>query len=80
MASWNGQQYFISFIDDYSRYDIYTSLKRSLNHWTCSRLLKLRLRINSIKELKSSDLTIVVNTMTDMTDLVNIVQVHLLNT
>ena len=21
MASWNGQQYFITFIDDYSRYD-----------------------------------------------------------
>ena len=37
-------------------------------------------RINSTKELKLSNLTVVVNTMENMTDLVNNVQVHLLNT
>ena len=51
--------------------DTYTSLRRSPNHWVCSRFLKLRLRINSTKELKSSNLTMVVNTMADMTDPMN---------
>ena len=60
--------------------DTYTSLKRSLNHWICSRLLKLRLRINSTKELKPSNPTMVVNTMADMIDMVNNFKVHLLNT
>ena len=60
--------------------DTYTSLKRSLNHCTCSRLLKLRLRMNSTKELKSSNVTMMVNIMVDMTVLVNNVQVPLLNT
>ena len=60
--------------------DTYILLKITLNNWTCSRLLKLRLRINSTKELKSLDLIMVVNTMPAMTDLVNNVQVHLLNT
>ena len=60
--------------------DTYTSLKSSLNHLTCSRLLKLRLIINSTKELKPSNVTMMVNTMADMTVLVNNDQVHLLNT
>ena len=36
---------------------------KSLNHWKCSNHSKLKLKINSTKGLKTSDLTVVVNTM-----------------
>jgi len=43
------------------------------NHslWMCSNLLKLKLKINSTKELSLLDLTMVVSTMADMMDQVN---------
>ena len=69
MAVSNGQQYFITFIDDFSRYDyVYISFMRSPSHRMCSRIIKLKLRTNTAKELKASDLTVVDSTMADMTD------------
>jgi len=44
---------------------------KSHSLWMCSNLLKLKLKINSIKELSLLDLTVVVSTMADMMDQVN---------
>ena len=52
---------------------------KSLNHWKYSNRSKLKLKINSTKGLKRSDLTVVVNTMVSMTVQVNNVRDHLLN-
>ena len=57
-ASWNGQRYFISFIEDYSRYGIYISFKRNLSLWTCSKYSELKLKLNSARKLSVSDLTV----------------------
>ena len=74
-ASWNGQQYFITFIDDYSRYGyLYLIHEKSQSLDVFLRPSKLKLKINLTRKLKLSNLTVVVNTMADMTDLVNNVQ------
>ena len=78
-VSWNGQQYFITFIDDFSSYGYLYLIMKSPNHWKYSNRSKLKLKINSIKGLKTSDLTVVVNTMESMTVQVNNVRDHLLN-
>ena len=57
----------------------FISFMKSLNHWKCSNRSKLKLKINSTKGLKTSDLTMVVNTMVSMTVQVNNIQDHLLN-
>ena len=49
------------------------------NFLICSKSLRLKLKTNSAKELKASDLTVVTNTMVDMTVQVNNVEDHLLN-
>ena len=41
---------------------------KSHSLWMCSNLLKLKLKINSTKELSLLDLTVVVSTMADMMD------------
>ena len=52
---------------------------RNSSQWMCSRITRLNLKINSAKESNKSGLTVVVNTMADMTDQVNNVQDPLLN-
>ena len=78
--AWNGQQYFVSFIDDHSRYAYLFLSMKSLKSWTCSNHLRSKLRINSTNELKMSNLTVEVNTIVDMMFQVNNVQDHLPNT
>ena len=78
-VSWNGQQYFIMFIDDFSCYGYFISFMKSLNRWKCSNHSKLKLKINSTKGLKTSYLTVVVNTMGSMTVQVNKAWDHFLN-
>ena len=45
-SSWNGQQYFINFIDDYSRYDYLYLIHEKSWSLDVSRILKLKLRTN----------------------------------
>jgi len=45
---------------------------RNFNHWTCLKFINLKLKINKIEKLKPLDLTVVVSTMTDTTDQVDI--------
>ena len=44
---------------------------KSHSLWMCSNLLKLKLKINSIKELSQSGLTVVVSTMANVMGQVN---------
>ena len=60
-ASWNGHEYFITFTDNYSRYRYLYLFHEKSQSWTC---------------LKPLDLIMVVSTMTDITNQVN-VQNHL---
>ena len=78
-TSWNGQQYFITFIDNYSRYGYLYLIHENPNHWMCSTITNMKLKINLAKELNPSYLTLVVSTMVDVMDQVTNVWVHLLN-
>lgn len=44
---------------------------KSLNHWMCSKHLWLKLKINSRKELRMSNMTVAMNITADMTVQVN---------
>ena len=79
-AAWNGQQYFITFIDDFSRYGYIYLLKEKAQSLDVFKNYKAEVKNQlSKKGLKASDQTVVVNTMVDMTVQVNNVQNHLLN-
>ena len=45
---------------------------RNLNHWTCLKSIKLKLKINRIKRLKPLDLIVVVSTITNTMDQVDV--------
>jgi len=45
---------------------------KNLKNWTCLKSIKLKLKINRIKRLKPLDLTVVVNTIADTTDQVDV--------
>lgn len=53
---------------------------KSLNNLMGSNCLRLKLRVNSTKELRKSSMTVAVNITADMTVQVNNVQVLLPNT
>ena len=79
MVPWNGQQYFMMFIEDFSRYSyIYHLHKNSQYLDTYSKILRLKLRTNSAKALKALNLTVLINT-TNMMGPVNNVLGYLLN-
>ena len=48
-VSWNGQQYFITFIDDFSRYGYLYLIHEKSQSLEVSNRSKLKLKINSIK-------------------------------
>jgi len=77
-ASWNGQRYFISFIDDYSRYGYLYLIHEKSESQTCSKFSELKLKLNSTRKLSMSSLTVVVSTVADMTVQENNIQGHLL--
>lgn len=54
LAYWNDQQSHIKFIDDYSRYGYLYLIHKNYNHWTCSKLIRLKLKISSTKRNKTS--------------------------
>lgn len=78
-ASWNGQSYFITFIDDFSRYGYIYLIHEKSQSLDVFKILRLRWKTNLAKELRPFDLTVVENTMAEMTDQVNNVQDLLLN-
>ena len=77
--SWNGQQYFITFIDDYSRYDYLYLIHEKSQSLDVFKNFKAEVENQLSKKIKSSDLTMEVNIMVDMMDPVNNVQGHSLN-
>ena len=54
----------------------YTWFMRNSNHWTCLKSIKLKLKINRIEKLKPLDLIVMVSTMEETTDQID-VQDHL---
>ena len=75
-VAWNDQQYFMTFINDFSRYGYIYLLYEKSQSLDMFKNFKV---LNSARELKASYLTVVVTTMVDMTVQVNNVQEHLLN-
>ena len=67
-ASWNGQTYFIMFIDDFSRYGYLYLIHEKSQSLDVFKNIRLKLRIGSTKGLKASGLTVVASIMADMTD------------
>ena len=78
MAFWNGQQFFKLFIDDYSRYGYLYLIHEKSEVLDMFKFSELKLKLNSVKKLSVSDLTVVVSTTADLTDQENNVQGHLL--
>ena len=81
-ASRNGQQYFITFINGYSRYgylDLIHEKSQSLNVFKTFKV-EVKNKLNKrIKKIKTLSLTMVVNTLVDLMDQVNNVMDHLLD-
>ena len=61
-----GHKYFITFIDDFSRYGLSSSFVRSLNLWRLSKFSKLKLSSNKGRRSKRFIVTKVVSIMVDM--------------
>ena len=78
-VSWNGQQYFITFIDDFSRYGYLYLIHEKFQSLEVFKSFKVEVENQLNKRIKTSDLTVVVNTMENMTVQVNNVRDHLLN-
>ena len=74
MTYWNSQLYFISFIDDYSRYGYLYLIHEKSQSLEVFNSIKLKLKINLERKLKLLNLTVVVNNTIDMMDQVNNVQ------
>jgi hypothetical protein len=70
-ASWNGQRYFIMFIDDYSRYGYLYLIHEKSQSLTYLKLSKLKLNFNLERKLRPLNLTVEVNITVGMTDQVN---------
>lgn len=66
MFSWNGHYYFIMFVKDYSQYGCVNIITKMYDALVVFKSFKARLKINVAKELKTIDLTIVVNIIVDM--------------
>ena len=80
MISWNGQQYFIMFIDEFSRYDYLYLIHEKSQSLEVFKSFKVEVENQLNKRIKKkSDLTVVVNTMESMTIQVNNVRDHFLN-
>jgi len=77
-TSWNDQRYFISFIDNYLHYEYLYLIHEKSSLWTYSKYSELKLKLNSVRKLSVSDLTMMLSTMTDMTVQESNVQSHLL--
>ena len=77
-VSWNGQQYFITFIDDFSRYGYLYLIHEKSQSLEVFKSFKVEDE-NQPKGFKTSDLIVVVNIMVSMTVQVNNVRDHLLN-
>ena len=73
-ASWNGQQYFITFIDDYSHYGYLYLIHEKSQSLGVFNSIKLKLKIKLERKFKSLNLTVVVSTIVDMMDQVNNIQ------
>ena len=56
-ASWNGQQYFITFIDDYSRYGYLYLIHEKSQSLDVFKAFKAEVEINLVRKLKLSNLT-----------------------
>ena len=78
-VSWNGQQYFITFIDDFSHYGYLYLIHEKFQSLEVFKLFKVEVENQLNKRIKKSDLIVVVNTMESMMVQVNNVRDHLLN-
>jgi len=67
-ASWNDHRYFITFTDDYFRYRYLYLIYEKFQSLDMFKMYKAELKINIIERLKLLDLTMVVSTMADTTD------------
>ena len=76
IASWNSHEYFITFIDDYSRYGYLYLLHEKSQSLDMFKSITLKLKINCIKKLKPLDLIVVVSITAYTMDQVD-VQNHL---
>ena len=79
-VSWNGQQYFITFIDDFSLYGYLYLIHEKSQSLEVFKSFKVEVENQLSKRIKKSDLTMVENTMVSMTVQVNNIQDHFLNT
>jgi len=67
-ASWNGQQYFITFIDDYFRYRYLYLIHGKSQSLDVFKSFKAEVELQLGKKIKATNLTVVVNTTEDMMD------------
>ena len=68
MASWNGHKYFITFIDDYSRYGYLFLIHEKSQSLDVFKSFKAEVELQLGKKINVVDLTVVVNTMIGMMD------------
>ena len=78
-VSWNDQKYFITFIDDFSRYGYLYLIHEKSQSLEVFKSFKVEVENQLNKRIKTLDLTVVVNTMESMTVQVNNIRDHLLN-
>ena len=71
MASWNDQQYFITFIDNYSPYRYLYLIYEKSQLLDVFKSYKAEVENQLGKKIKPVNLTVVVSTMVDMIDQVN---------
>jgi len=50
----------------------YTCYMRNLNHWTCFKIYKAEVENQQNRKIKAVSLTVVLSTMADMTDQVDV--------
>ena len=79
-VSWNGQQYFISFIDDYSRYAYLFLIHGKSESLDMFKRLKAEVENQLDRRISLPDLILVVNTTVGMMAQVNNVHDHLPDT
>jgi len=77
-ASWNGHEYFITYIDDYYRYGYLYLLHEKSQSLNMFKMYKAEVENQLNRKIKTVDLIVVVSTTADTTDQVN-VQNHLSN-
>jgi len=78
--SWNGQQYFISFRDDGSRYGYLYLICEKSKALDMFKIFKAKVENQfKKKKLRMFDLIVVVNTTTYIMASTSTIQVHLLN-